>query len=134
MSYITREEYDAAIGGYGFLRNAAEKFAEDYEEKFVGGKYARLTDLDVSGDEITGDIEMTFDVSYCGCCPGEYERYEVPIDYLWDDTWEQRERDKRDADNKRLEEERERKKEEEKKKAEQREYERYLLLKEKYEN
>jgi len=133
MGYITREQYDAAIGGYSFLNKIAKQLAEDYRDEFVGGKYASIENVDVVGDEIAGDVEMEFDVSYCGCCPGEIEIYEVPADYLWRDDWKEVEREKRREQIRIIEEQKRKEEEERKAERERLEYERYLKLKEKYE-
>lgn len=132
MSYITSEEYIAAIGGYNFLEKAAKKLAKDYGGKFVGGKYATLQNIDI--DEIAETIFLTFDVCYCGCCPSEYESCTLPMDYLWDDDWVGREKEKRAE----AERQREKRKAEEKakqdKEREERRYQGYLKMKEEYED
>lgn len=133
MSYITSAEYIAAIGGYIFLEKAAEKLAKDYRDKFVGGKYASLEDVDIEGDEITGEIQLSFDVMYCGCCSGDYESYTLPISYLWDDDWKEKETVKRDVIKAETEKRRAKEKAEEAKKREKARYQSYLAMKEEYE-
>jgi len=133
MSYMTKEEFIAAVGGYEFILSAAKEFAKEYREKFVGGKYATIEDIDIGCDGITGDIEITYDVSYCGCCPGEWEGYNVPISYLWDDDWVGREKERRDQQRKIREAEEAKRHEEERKRQEERRYQQYLKMKEFYE-
>jgi len=134
MSYITSEEYIAAIGGYSFLEKAAKKLAEDYRDKFVGGKYASLEDIDIEGDEITGEIQLSFEVMYCGCCPGEYESYTLPISYLWDDDWVGREKEKRAEALRQREKRKAEEKAKQDKEREERRYQGYLKMKEEYES
>lgn len=134
MSYITSKEYIAAIGGYTFLEKAAKNLAEDYGEKFVGGKYASLEDIDIEGDEITGEIELSFEVNYCGCCPGDYESYTLPIDYLWDDDWVGREKEKRAEAERQREKRKAEEKTKEDKERKERRYQSYLKMKEEYED
>lgn len=134
MSYITSEEYIAAIGGYTFLEKASKELAKDYKDKFVGGKYATLKDLDFDCDEIVGDLEMCFEVNYCGCCPGDYETYTVPISYLWDDDWAGREKEKRAEEQRKREERKAEEKAKEDKEREEQRYQNYLKMKEEYEN
>ncbi len=133
MSYITSEEYIAAIGGYKFLENAAKKLAKDYRDEFVGGKYATLNDIDIEADEITGDIELSFEVMYCGCCPGDYESYTLPISYLWDDNWREREKEKRAEALRQREERKAKEKAKQDKEWEEQRYQNYLKMKEEYE-
>ena len=133
MSYITKEEFDAAIGGYEFLQKVAEEFAEKYEEVFVGGKFSYLRELDISADEITGDIEMMFEVNYCGCCQGDWETYTVPVDYLWDENWIEREKEARAHQQKIREQEEAKRKEAEAVKLKERRYQQYLKMREEFE-
>lgn len=133
MSYLTKEEYVAAIGGYSFIEKAVQELAETYRKKFVGGRYATLTDTDIDCDSIDGEIELEFEVNYCGCCPGDYETYTVPVEYLWDDSWITKEEQRRDEECRIAEEKKAlAKAQKEKERAEQR-YEEYLRLKEEYE-
>lgn len=132
MSYMTRKEYDAAIGGYSFLEKAARKFADDFKDDFVGGKHGYLDDIDIEGDEITGEINMGFSVSYCGCC-SDYESCTVPISYLWEDDWRDIEKAKREEQIKLREGKIAKEKVEEDRKREKRRYQNYLAMKEEYE-
>lgn len=131
--YMSTKEYIAAIGGYKFLEDAAKKLAKDYKKEFVGGKYASLEDIDIEGDEITGKIELVFDVNYCGCCSGEYESYTLPIDYLWDDDWVGCEKEKRAEAQRQREKRKAEEKVKEDKEREERRYQGYLKMKEEYE-
>lgn len=132
MTYITRAEFDAAVGGYDFLSKATKEFAKDFEKEFVGGKYVSLQEIDFACDEITGDIEMCFNVSYCGCCGPDYETFTVPIDYLWDENWMEREKAKRKEDQRIRDKEKAERKKKEKKEAAERRYQQYLAMKEEY--
>lgn len=133
MSYLTKEEYMAAVGGYGFLLTAAKKLAEDYQNEFVGAKWSYLEDIDIDCDEITGDIDLTYSVSYCGCCPDGCETYTIPIDYLWDDDWVSREKERREQRRKIREAEEAKKREAEAEKLKERRYQQYLNMKKEFE-
>ena len=130
MSFITREQYDAAIGGYTFLEKIAAEFAKEYVDEFGIG-YIDTVDIDY--EEPPGYIAIETWQSYCGCCSPDTFYYAVPMDYLWDDNWKVREQEK--LDKKKLKEEKERAKDKakEEKKREKARYKSYLSMKEEYE-
>lgn len=129
--YITRKEYEIALDGYSFISSAVKKFGEEYEAEFCGNR-GWLSKIDF--DSENGLIEIEEEWSYCGCCSNDYENYYLPIEYLWDKDWIGREKEKRE--NQRLEREKEKAEwaaEEEKERKEAR-YQRYLSMKEEYED
>ena len=129
--YITQKEYEIALDGYAFIAGAVKKFGEEYDEKFCGSR-GWVSNIDFDPD--SGMIEIEEEWSYCGCCSNDYESYNLPIEYLWDDDWVGKEKEKRE-ELARLREERKAKKEA-KRKAERKEarYQSYLAMKEEYED
>ena len=129
--YITEKEYKIALDVYSFIDETVKKFAEEYATEFCGGKeWVSKVDFDPDA----GLIEIEEEYSYCGCCSNDYETYYLPIEYLWDKDWVGREKEKR-AEKIRLREikaaEKKVAKEAERKEAR---YQKYLSMKEEYED
>jgi len=63
------------------VHEAAENLADAYVTHFGGGREY------VSGFEIDGSIQIETEESFCGCCGPDYNSYNIPLDYLFDDDW-----------------------------------------------
>ena len=90
--HITEKEYQVALDGYSYIDEAVRKFGEEYSNEFCGGS-AWVNKIDFDPEDGTIEIEEEF--SYCGCCSNDYETYYLPIDYLWDEHWIGREKERR---------------------------------------
>lgn len=120
---ITKEQ----LKEYQKLQDQIHEFASDFVQEFG------FNSPSVEGVELEdGMVSVTVSEG----CMGHYESnwYSFPIEYLWDEHWYKTEKDKiAEANMKKLKEKAEKdkiKKEEDAKK----EYERFLELKEKYED
>lgn len=132
MAYATKLEIGAAIDGYEFIQKRAIELAKDYTDNFELG-WLNEESIDVEADGITGEINFETEHSYCNCCSNDIYYHTLPISYLWDDNWIDREKEKR-AEALRQREKRitEEKAKQDKEREEQR-YKRYLSMKEEYE-
>jgi hypothetical protein len=141
---VTKAEIAAAIKGYDLVHKAAEETAERWL-KIFGNSREYITNMEVDcwdvdweqydGDEFTGggSIDISTEANYCSCCSPDYDSHTIPLSYIWDEEWEDREREKI-AEAKRLEEERKAaKKAEDAKKREEKRYADFLKMKEEYE-
>lgn len=140
---VTKQEIAAAIRGYSLIDEAAKETAERWL-KIFGNPKEYITSIEVDcwdvdwedyedGFDGSGSIDISTEASYCGCCSPDYDSHSIPLSYIWDPDWEQREKDKI-AERKRIEDERKaaKKAEEDKKRAEKR-YADFLKMKEEYE-
>lgn len=129
--YLTKEQYEIALEGYAFIDKAVKEFGEAYEKEFCKGQ-CWINKIDF--DPETGTIDIEEEWSYCGCCSNDFETFYLPIDYLWDDHWVGREKERR-AQLAREEEQRKKEKEALKEKErEEKRYQKYLEMKKEYEN
>lgn len=129
IMYITQKEYNIALNGYSFIDDAVKRFTEDYASEFCSDGWINQVDFDSEA----GTIDIEEEHSYCGCCSNDYENYCLPIEYLWDKAWIDREKERRNekirkAERKKAEQEVERKKE-----REVARYQNYLTMKKEYE-
>ncbi len=129
--YITQKEYEIALDGYSFINEAVKKFGEEYDEKFCGSR-GWVTKVDFDPEAALIEIEEEW--SYCGCCSNDYENYYLPIEYLWDDDWVGREKEKREEKIRLREEEKAEKKAEREAERKEARYQSYLSMKEEYED
>jgi len=132
----TKAEIAAAIQGYTLIDEAATETAERWLSIFGGGR-EHITNMEVDcwdADAIdSGTIDISTETYYCSCCGPDYDSHSLPLSYIWDEEWEDREKEKI-AERKRLEEERKAaKKVEDDKKREEKRYANFLEMKEEYE-
>lgn len=140
MAYTTKKEFEAWAGGWSWIEKLYRQFAEDYRAEFLDHRET-IDEVEIepglgnsSDSMMNGTIEIRTETYYCGCCGPEPGYYSLPISYLWEEDWIEKEKEKRAlAEQKRKEKaEKERiKKEEEMKEAR---YRRYLELKKEFED
>jgi hypothetical protein len=132
MKYMSKEQFFAAHEGYGFISKALEQLGEEFLKNFSGD---RVVSIDYyMNDESSGEIELQTSTRMCSCCyPDERDYFRFPIDYLWDENWIQREKDRREQE--RLESEREAAEEKAQKEKEHqaKRYQQFLEMKEEFE-
>ncbi len=133
---ITKKEFEAAVEGYALIDREAKATAERWLTVFgYGGEWITSIECDCFdlADVEHGTIDISTEESYCSCCSNDYNSHSIPVSYIWDPDWEDRDV-KRRAEEKRLEDERKAaKKIEDAKKREEKRYAKFLEMKEEYE-
>ena len=133
---IAKKEFMEAAEGYALIDREARETAERYLKVF-GSDREHITSFECDCYDITyidhATIDFSTEASYCSCCGPDYESYSIPISYVWDTEWYEREKEKK-AEQKRKEDERKAaKKAEEEKKREEKRYQSFLEMKKEYE-
>lgn len=128
--YLTEKEYQVALDGYAYIHKAVENFKEDYETKLLDSR-DWIESIDFDPDNET--IEITVEIRYCGCCPGDYETRYLPISYLWDEDWVGREKERQDMERKAEEERKKEREAQKEKEREEKRYQQFLEMKKEYE-
>ena len=134
---ITKKEFQAALSGYTLIDKEVKDAAERYMNKFGGNKES-ITSINEDcyyDDELDGfeTIEISTEAYYCGCCGPDYESYSIPLSYIWDKNWEEKETERRAEAKRKKEEAIAQKKAEEDKKREEKRYADFLKMKDEYE-
>ena len=134
---ITKKELQAALSGYSLIDKEVKAAAERYMDKF-GNNRERISSINEDcwyEDELDGTerIEIETEAYYCGCCGPDYEHYSIPLSYIWDPKWEEKETARREEAKRKKEEAFAQKKAEEDKQREEKRYANFLKMKEEYE-
>lgn len=126
---ITKEWFDQAVDHYKEMNRALEEFTDVYVGHF-GGDREHVTHFEVCGDTINFETESY----HCSCCGPDYHSFNIPVSYLWDEKWHDKEDEKRKAELKEQLRKRAVKEKEEKQKASTWRKAQYEKLKEEFEN
>lgn len=134
---ITKKELQAALSGYSLIDKEVKEAAERYINKF-GGHREHISSINEDcwyDDELNGHetIDIETEAYYCGCCGPDYEHYSIPLSYIWDKNWEEKETARREEAKRKKEEAFAQKKAEEDKEREEKRYANFLKMKEEYE-
>lgn len=145
MFTIPKENFEQYMEGYVKIHDAAEQLAESYVSNFGSGGREYVSGFEIEYDGFFGTLQIESEESHCGCCGPDYNSYNIPLAYIFDENWIETEKNSRAEKKKKLNAERAakaviRKKEKaikdaaKKKRLEAERYQEFLDMKKEYES
>lgn len=131
MSYSIKDKAWCELAGamYQEFHQALEDLCDLYIANF-GHDKEYVTEFTLEDDM----IHISTEISHCSCCSPDYDSHAIPVSYLWDSNWVEKEKEKIKVRERIEQEMKAANKLERERKAEEARRAQYEKLKEEFEN